>query len=364
MGRSDDRELRRRLQKVIEAECAAGTITGGMISVARRDGEVVTVTHGRDGIGRAVTADGLVPLYCAGKPLLALAVGAAVADGELSYEDRLGDLLPDLAPWVADATVDDVLCHRVGLHLLRAGPAVTCGGPARQRYTHHPTRDASFDPATTTAYSEFAGWYLLGEVIEELYGRSYGGVLHETVIEPTGVGADTFVSESGRTFDDVQPRITIDVRPRGETLVPLLLERNESLYAGLNPGFGTLMTTAALARVYASLLGDDGKVPGAGPALADLRRARPRVVHDVILDRPSAFVGGFMVELALHGFIPEDGPDQRFGHIGMEGMAFGYADPLRDAGVAAWFNGATTHETIRADRRTRISAIVADLDPS
>ena len=113
--------------------------------------------------------DTLSALYCTAKPILATAVLNLIAEDELSFDDRLGDLIDDLdLAWIADRSVEEVLAHTAGLHVINTILARIL--PERSRagwlYSSQPPDGWRF--GVDRAYSEFGGWYLLGRAVEAL----------------------------------------------------------------------------------------------------------------------------------------------------------------------------------------------------
>jgi hypothetical protein len=85
---------------------------------------------------------------------------------------------------------------------------------------------------------------------------------------------------------------------------------------------------------------DGGSVPGF-PSPSVLRRAvadRRARVDDPVLDRRCAFGGGFMVDLADHGYGAAV-PSSAIGHSGLMGNSCGLVDPRTGTALALFFNG-------------------------
>ncbi len=102
----------------LDREAAEGFFHTAAQLVVDVSGErVLDVAVGRTHRHEPFRTDTLSALYCTAKPLVAVAVLALVADGELSLEDQLRHVVPDLdTPWIADRTIEEVLAHTAGLH--------------------------------------------------------------------------------------------------------------------------------------------------------------------------------------------------------------------------------------------------------
>jgi CubicO group peptidase (beta-lactamase class C family) len=321
---------------------------------------------GRTHLHEPFTRDTLSALYCTAKPLVAVAVLRLVADDELSLDDRLGDVIDDLhTPWIAERTIEQVLGHTAGLHVMNTVLARIL--PERSRATW---LDASEPPAAwrfgrDRAYAEFGGWYVLGRVIESLTEQPFDHYVRDAVLDPYGVPADDLVMRFDQeSYDRLHGRISATFDLTMDQPVPLLAEVGPETACEWNPAFGAYGTMAAVATFYQGLLADLG---GAGlvlPAdlLADATTARLPLNYDVTLDRDAGFGLGFMTPLSSHFF--GDGPsDRAFGHAGQGGTSFAMADPEHDLVLAVLFNAGLDADTALSFRRVHlVDAVYRALD--
>jgi CubicO group peptidase (beta-lactamase class C family) len=120
--------------------------------------------------GRPNTVDTVFSIGSVSKAFTAAAILALVDDGRLALDERAGDVLPDLAGPVADATVGQLLLH-------------TSGVTGSHGHDHEPLdRDAAvaaiseleqaFPPGSAFLYSN-AGYTLLALVVEQVAGTGY-----------------------------------------------------------------------------------------------------------------------------------------------------------------------------------------------
>ena len=86
----DARAERRRV--ALQGAVDDGLGTGWQLSVVATDARH-DAAGGTDALGRPVQVDSRFATYCAVKPLVAMAAAAAVDDWDLSWDDRVGDLL-------------------------------------------------------------------------------------------------------------------------------------------------------------------------------------------------------------------------------------------------------------------------------
>jgi serine-type D-Ala-D-Ala carboxypeptidase len=94
-------------REIIDADVA----TSAAVSVASRDGVVAAELLAAD-----VTAEAVFDLASLTKPLTAIAIARAVADGRLSFDTTVGEVLSEVAELpAADRTIAELLAHRGGL---------------------------------------------------------------------------------------------------------------------------------------------------------------------------------------------------------------------------------------------------------
>jgi CubicO group peptidase (beta-lactamase class C family) len=266
---------------VEEALAALGSTRSGSI-VAIRDGEDVAVTgHGTDSLGRPASASSVVPMYCLVKPLVAHAVSRAVADRELSYDDRLGDLIP-VGASVRSATVLDVLEHRSGI----VGPCGVDAGLLSAAERRRALSGAHETPGVRTHYSETLAFEAVGWCAEEALGTTL-----EQVLRADGV----WFGSGGR---DVRPDdlwVAGLAGPDGQAY-PTLFPLSTRARTDPNPGFGGYCRPAAYLAALGSWLEDPCCPPRAG-----------RLVSDVGLGRPVAWTRGLCASMSQELFIDRPG---------------------------------------------------------
>jgi CubicO group peptidase (beta-lactamase class C family) len=136
------------------------------------------------------TADRPHLLYSLTKSFTSVAVGLAIADGLLSLDDRVVDVLPGRVPAGVPAQARRITVH----HLLSmtAGhgtdslteawarePGDLVKGFLRVPFTHPEGTRHTYDNATT---------YVLARMVERVTGHGLPEFLHERLFEPMGVG--------------------------------------------------------------------------------------------------------------------------------------------------------------------------------
>ena len=138
--------------------------TAAQIVVDRGGERLVDAAVGRTHRHEPFTTDTLSALYCTAKPLLAVATLSLIAEDELSFDDRLGDLIEGIpVRWIADRTVEEVLGHTAGLHVINTILARILPESSRETWLYSSEPPEGWRFGVDRAYSEFGGWYLLGK---------------------------------------------------------------------------------------------------------------------------------------------------------------------------------------------------------
>jgi CubicO group peptidase (beta-lactamase class C family) len=183
-------------------------IPGGAVAVVK-DGRLV-LAHGYGWADRdarkAVQPDSLFRIASVTKPITAAAILALVERGKLDLDAKVLDVLklPGVSAEKAvdkrwkQITIRQLLFHTAGFDrdasfdpMFRSyviAKATDTKPPASPvaiiRYMLGQRLD--FDPGTKHAYSNF-GYCLLGRVIEQVTGKTYGEAVQELVLQPCGI---------------------------------------------------------------------------------------------------------------------------------------------------------------------------------
>ena len=340
--------------------------TGAQLSVSVGGERVLDAAVGRTHLHDPYEPSTLSALYCTAKPLVAAAVLRLIAEDELSLGDRLGDVVEDIpAPWIADRTVEEVLGHTAGLHVVNTILARILPERSREGWVYASEPPHGWRFGVDRAYSEFGGWFVLGRVIEALIEEPFDAYVRRAVLDPYGVPSDDLVLRiQGQEYERLSPRISATLDLTMDRPVPLLAEVGPETAAEWNPSFGAYGTMSAMVTFYEGLLAD---LDGAGEVLpTDLLTnavtARLPVRHDVTLDRDAGFGLGFMTPLSSH-FFGESPSDRAFGHAGQGGTSFAMADPEHDLAIGVLFNAGLDADTALSFRRVHlVDAIYRALD--
>jgi D-alanyl-D-alanine carboxypeptidase len=246
------------LQGRLDDVVAAGAV-GALVEVRDERG----VWRGRSGVAalgttRPVPVDGRFRAGSITKTFLATVVLQLVGEGRLRLDDPVEAWLPGVVPDGRRITVRHLLNHASGLADVR----LTLPMPPQPEFLDNRWRTwtaaelvrravadppAFQPPGSAYAYSN-TGYLVLGRIVEEVTGRSYGEEIERRVIRPLRL--------RGTSLPGTSPRIP---GPHPHGYVPIR-QRGLVDYTRMNPSvFGAagelISTTADLNRFFAALLG-------------------------------------------------------------------------------------------------------------
>jgi CubicO group peptidase (beta-lactamase class C family) len=172
----------------------------GCAAWLRGPGGVEVEYHGgvRERGGAALDAHTNFRLASVSKQFTAMTVMLLVADGRLSYESSLADLLPGFPAWARRVTVRHLLTHTSGVpdYERAMERAAAAGGAAYTPDRQLRDEDAiallrlepalDFEPGTNWAYSNSA-YVLLGQIVARADRRPFSEVLERRIFGPLGM---------------------------------------------------------------------------------------------------------------------------------------------------------------------------------
>jgi CubicO group peptidase (beta-lactamase class C family) len=349
----------------LDYECDDERTMRGVQLVAEVGGErVLDVARGDNGLGTPVEPEHIFRVYCTIKPFLAVLIARLVEAGACTLDEPLATHLPDLRCVENGVTVRHVMTHTAGLHQLM-GVTTEFIPPAKRRaVVSGIAKPIGWRLGKSAGYSEYAGWQILGWLVEAITERPLREFMRAELLEPLGL-SDTFIGMTHDQYVRVVPRIGINCDLRRFGSFPMLFERSERVCAETNPAHGGYTNARDLAKFYSAVLarlaghGNDA-LPSAD-VLGQFCRTVREPEFDVVLDRVCAYGLGFMTRLEQHAFGEGCGPAS-FGHSGHVGTSFAFADPERSLAVGVVFNGIVDYEVAFIRRRGLLRALFADLD--
>jgi CubicO group peptidase (beta-lactamase class C family) len=323
--------------------------------------------------GREWDEDTLTLVYSTTKGVTAICAHLLAERGELDLDAPVVDYWPEFGQEGKERVpVRWLLSHRVGLPTLekRLSPEEALAwDPAVEALA---AQKPSWEPGTKHGYHAFTYGWLVGEVIRRVTGKSPGRYLADEVSDPLGL--DLWIGLPDALESRVCRLIAIDPTPPSpEELAALPPERIEMLkamsrpdsltvralnvtdpplnfntravHAGELPAANAIATARALAKLYASTIGEVDGIRLLEPATVRDATREQASGHDEVLLADSRIASGFFLPST---FKPLMGPSS-FGHSGAGG-SLAFADPDRQVGFGYVMNRML--QGLAADART------------
>lgn len=336
-----------RLVDLMDAKVCTGEWgTGWQVSLRSASGLDEDLSGGVDGRLVPVATDTRFCVYCAGKPVTALCVGAIIDRGKLALDDVLGDLIEGIAdPSLAVVTVDELLQHTAGLGRFPASAFLAQPVAKRDRLLRNIVPQAPRPPATT--YSEFGAWELLRFAIEAASGEPFETVVAASVLDALGLPDEIVYTMSPANAET----LGLNVAVRGALIEPLLWELSDTNLTECKASTGLITSARSLAQMYfriAEALREMGDFPVSNQMLRELVSGPAHATYDPVLDRSCKLARGFMVDLEGHMFGPLSSAS--LGHTGLSGMTFAGCDPSTGDAFAVHINGFLERDRVANDQ--------------
>lgn len=163
-----------------------------------KDGEIRHLKgYGRRDVndGAAVDADTIFKIASNSKAFTAAALAMLVDEGKISWDDRVGEILPDFRlydPYVSrEITIRDLLTHRSGLGL---GAGDLMLWPEPNKFSRDDiVRNMRYLKPASSFRSKYAYdntlYIVAGEVIAKVSGLSYEAFIDQRIMKPLGLDA-------------------------------------------------------------------------------------------------------------------------------------------------------------------------------
>jgi CubicO group peptidase (beta-lactamase class C family) len=321
---------------------------------------------------RATAPDRRYVIFSCSKALIAGAIWLLLADGSLTLDQPVADLIPRFGANGKDTvTVAQLLVHQSGFPLAPLDP--TAGLSRDQRIAKFSSWRLNWEPGTRFEYHPTSAHWVLAELIESTSGLDYRTFVHTRVLDPLGLGRLRLGEPPERQGDilDLEvrgepptqaefesmigiPGLTLELLTGGEVANDFLMNFNRPDVRALGvPGAGGISTAADLALYYQALLMNPDE-------LWDPRclEAGTREIHgdlpDPVFGVPSHRTLGLMIAgsgdtARFRGYGHTVSP-RTFGHAGAGGQ-IAFADP--DTGISfAYLTNGLDANVLREHRRT------------
>ncbi|MDB5325092.1 MAG: putative esterase [Phycisphaerales bacterium] len=333
----------------------AGLHPGGQFTVRLHGKTLCDEAFGNARPGVLMTPDSVQLWMSAGKPLAAIAILQQVVAGTITLDTRVAEVIPEFGLLgKAAITVRHILTHTAGFR----GPLNNFApGPweAILRRIWALRQEPGWTPGEKAGYHVGSSWFLLGELIRRLDGRSFDVYVRERVLEPVGARDSSvgMTMAEAEALGDHLAIVTPDFpgnQPDG-IIVP-------------RPGANARGPVRDLAAVYQSLLDHDGRL--LPPELSRQMIARQREgMFDETFKQTIDWGWGLKLDSKRYGAVNGGGEtygygphasDATFGHSGNQcGCAF--ADPAHGL-VVAWVVNGMPGEPKHQQRQNEINAAI------
>jgi beta-lactamase class C len=232
--------------ELIQRWIAEGGCLGGQVCVWQ-DGRVVAdEAVGCSSPSRTASCDDVGRLYCAIKPITGCCLGRAVEAGEADFDDPARRFLPEFrSSRVGSITLRQLLTHTSGLPDIPYDPHVP---HFRDRVMQAAAADVPpYLWHGEPRYNETLAWYILGVVVERIYGDDFANVVRQAIAEPAGLPDLRMVEPDPERY---APCLIVG----GGAFQPVREPAQTVLFSHVNPAHGGFGTARDLCLFYAELV--------------------------------------------------------------------------------------------------------------
>jgi len=337
-------QLQRTLS-VIEQGISEGLHTGAQIYVSQNGQPITDSAVGQNSPDVRMTTDTILPWLSAGKPLAVAALALLWQRNQLDIDDAVSEHIPEFAAHnKGSITIRHLLTHTGGFRWAEFSPTSTwdqiihCICDARI--------EPRWQPGHKAGYHAFTSWYILAEIVQRHYGKSFETAVRDEILLPLGM-TDVRFTISRRDQELLGSRLAslhgrLDSRPK-----KFSFDSADGGYACV-PAAGARGPASQLGAFYEMLL-RRGTTPAGDvlllPQTVEAITARHRAgMLDHTFKQVVDWGLGFIINSAIYGseMVPYGyGPHasaRTFGHGGSQSSA-AFADPEFGLAVAVIFNG-------------------------
>ena len=321
--------ITQRLTNHIDAAIASGREEGIQLAVYHHGQLIVDITRGtRDDAGTPLRPDDMTMGWSTSKGITATCMHILAERGLIAYDDAIADYWPAFAAHGKSAiSIRHIMSHTAGIPFLPSGItndiladyAAICAIVADLHPVSRPGQVAAYHGLTY-------GWPL-AHVLEAVDGRPFGQFVQDEICQPLGITDLFFGLPSARRPDVARfsHDLEADAYASRPNANPCVEGNHPGIHATCMPANNMLASARAIARVYASLIGDG--VDGVR-LLPAHRIAQATTVQRWAMDEVIQAVRGFGLGYFLGASLPiNETRDTTFGHNGLGGSV-GFADPI------------------------------------
>jgi CubicO group peptidase (beta-lactamase class C family) len=351
-----------RTRAAIESGLHEGLHLGAQIYVSRRGEVLLDEAFGKAREHVPMSHDSIMLWFSAGKPLTAVAIAQLVERGSITWQTRVGDVIPEFAPNGKEmVTLWHLLTHTAGLRNADVDGSSIRG--AKLEWIYAQPLEPDWVPGQRAGYHIKGSWHVLGEVVRRLSGRPVEEFLRAEVFHPLGMHAsslaltETEVSQLGNRLAFVYDTSAGTAQPK---------EGWNGLegFTQCRPGGSARGPVRELGKFYEALL--DGGAPILQRETVQSMTSRQRVgMFDETFQFKIDWGLGFIINSNRDGFQMPYGygrhaSPETFGHSGNQASC-AFADPQHRLVVAWCCNGMPGERKHQQRQRAINNGIYEDL---
>lgn len=161
-----------------------GRHAGAQVYVGRHGRPVLECALGEAAPGRPMTPEHLTAWFSASKPATALAIALLADRRELDLDDPVRRYLPAFGQGKERCTLRHVLTHTGGFAGALDATAQLEWEEVIERVCAYP---ADYPPGTKAGYHSTTGWFVLGEIVRRIDGRTIDRFVADELFAPLGM---------------------------------------------------------------------------------------------------------------------------------------------------------------------------------
>lgn len=341
---------------------------GGQIYVSRCGRVLVDAAFGLARAGAPMRTDTLMLWLSACKPITAVAIAQLAERSLLDLRDPVCLRVPEFgAAGKEGVTIGHLLTHTGGFRPADRLPPELDWDEMLRAICQTPL-ESGWVPGESAGYHTGSSWFILGEIIRRVSGRSFAEFVAEEILRPVGMD-DSWVAMPPEEFESCGDRIGL-MHDTAVSPPAALASETAAGWGTPRPGGNCHGPIRELGRFYEMLLAG-GEVRGnrvlKRETVALFTGRRRCGLFDQTfrhkLDTGYGFIlnsNEYGTETVPYGYGRHASPET-FGHSGAQSSC-AFADPARGLAVAWVLNGMPGERAHQARARDFNSAIYADLD--
>lgn len=349
---------------VYQKGIARGYHFGAQVYISRGGECLADETLGvRDAEGHPLSREDLMLWKSAAKPVAAVAIAQLNELGKLEFDDPVSEFIPEFAQGGKDPiTIKHLLTHQGGFRVGSFALPPPAWNDAIAQICAMPLDD-NWVIGETAGYHALTSWYILGEIVHRIDGRSYSDYIRDEIFAPLNMD-HSFIGMSDSTYDTLVEQLApICNTARGKN--EWLSNTEREWVTPCVPGANGRGPARELGRFYEALL-NDGEGILHKDSVANLVTRHREGLPDLTFRSTMDWGLGFILNSNRYG--AESTPygyglhtsEASFGHGGRE-TSSAFADPDNDLVVIAVFNGMPGEPRHNQRVRDFNSAVYEDL---